>query len=1678
MTELATAYVSIVADTRRIAPDVKKALGQADASASAAGKSMGGKMSSALGLALKTGAATAAAAGVGAIGTAMVKGFQRLSAIDDAKGKLAGLGTTAADTAKIMDSALTAVKGTAFGLGDAATIAGNAVAAGIKPGQELTKYLSMTADAASIAGVSLSDMGSILNQVQTGQMAYTDDLNQLADRGIPIYQWLAKEAGVTGAEVKKMASDGKISSEMFFAAIQKNIGGAAQEAGKTVRGGFQNMIAALGRLGAAAEQPFFSRLPGMFAGATTAIDNMTPTVTRLAEALDQKIFDEWGPKLRDAFEAAKSSGVLDNTKDTMRGLAEAAKDAWPSLVGIGKALAQASAAAGVGTWQLFLSALQAGAGLLNTINPALETLADLMANHPALVATAVAAWAAFKTIPDTIGRVTGSVGEHFRSMIKDASGFGKSIRETYSTAANAAPGFNRTVGLSAVAMRGLKAAGTNVMNMFGGPFGAAMAGAGGVLALVMGDLQRSRQRAQEYEAAVKALGAAQGETNSVMMKARGAMTDEVYAALTKQAEAFIEVADKATESQKRISSMKMLPPDAQMANQVIPTLSETLDHLKISSEDVGKAVAGSGAEWSTFIGRLKAAGVPPEALADLEKMRSEFERQRDLARTVTPGVSELSSAMQVLGDKASTAAEKSKALSAALEALNPARSKGDALARHAETMDRITESTQQAIDNTKGFGESLLNSETAISTSSENGRELRQSILDIVDASKAAAENGTYTADVQRQNAEAYAALATKYGLTTDQIKNAADQLGADDLDLIMRLSVEDDATQKLGAISIAWQAVPEQKSITVAADQITDETRQKLTDMGIQVSQPMDGKVTITANDEDARRKILEFTKQFQGLNGLRSIPNLDLNNLQFLTKDGDARARLNELSATTADPKVSAVIDDLLAGHKVSMERLAELDSTTAKPLVDLLAEKAKQDADDVKNRIDGIKDKDVTIRVHTQAEQTEYGQAVIAALQQSAQDQGFSSGGWTGPGSKYQPAGIVHADEFVIRKESRKKIEAAHPGALDSMNATGQMPGYADGGRVASAADLKRMIQPLAGRSYGWGAWPTWDTDCSGAQSIGRNLALTGEPFGGGRFATGNEQESLLASGYQLGRAPAGVPAVEHGLINGGPGGGHTAGTIIDPQGSDLNFEMGGAGGNGQVGGTAAGSRDGQFSHIAWLPLSGSASKTDQDLQYADGNGADQNYQSGQQQYDSTSSSSSSRTTGGVKGIFQKWASDMAGIAYGGIWQFLGIDEPWWLQVDGPEPVDKATKDQVKRKLTDAEKQQLKAEKAEKKAEFERQQLEAKQAHESALQELKNDQRAGRIEKADYERQVQELKSKYEADGVSRKQSYESALADIDRKYGQTPKASSDLAGRKQQLKSDFEADKLKAKQEHDAEVERVRGEYKGKQSKEREAERDRRLKALQSEFETKQLKRKQEYDRAVAGLKDSPSTPRSGQPSVDRSVTKPGKGQDLGVSGTGSDVKSLFKQGLREAWRQGPEWDASDYIVNKESSWDPKARNPESGAFGLGQWLGSTKDQYLPDESTDPTVQGKAFDGYVGDRYGLPTKAKEFWDAHNWYDQGGEANGIGLMLKNTIKPERVLSPSQTEAFEQGMRNGFAGDTANLEAKLDQLIDVMSRQPAGGTTNVTVADQAGFFREKKTRDLMAAIQYGGGR
>lgn len=318
--ELATAYVSITASTRGLVKDINAAFDEADKSSARAGKRIGQNLSSGLGgtknsaaragkdaaaeyeralksslrgekigrmigepigkgigLAIKGGiglAAVGATAAVGTLVASLTKGFTRLKNIDNAKFKLEALGNSAADVKKIMDNATKAVKGTAFGLDAAATTASTAVAAGVAPGTDLTAYLTNVADAAAIAGVSMEEMGSIFNKVQTNGKAMTDDLQMMADRALPIFTWLQKQYGVTGEELQKMVEDGKVSSADFNRAISENLGGAAQKMGQSFEGAMQNLDAALGRVGATLLGIPFNEASGGIGSITTALDKL------------------------------------------------------------------------------------------------------------------------------------------------------------------------------------------------------------------------------------------------------------------------------------------------------------------------------------------------------------------------------------------------------------------------------------------------------------------------------------------------------------------------------------------------------------------------------------------------------------------------------------------------------------------------------------------------------------------------------------------------------------------------------------------------------------------------------------------------------------------------------------------------------------------------------------------------------------------------------------------------------------------------------------------------------------------------------------------------------------------------------------------------------------------------------------------------------------------------------------------------------------------------------------------------------------------------------------------------------------------------------------------------------------------------------------------------------------
>lgn len=77
------------------------------------------------------------------------------------------------------------------------------------------------------------------------------------------------------------------------------------------------------------------------------------------------------------------------------------------------------------------------------------------------------------------------------------------------------------------------------------------------------------------------------------------------------------------------------------------------------------------------------------------------------------------------------------------------------------------------------------------------------------------------------------------------------------------------------------------------------------------------------------------------------------------------------------------------------------------------------------------------------------------------------GFSEGGFTGPGSKHQPAGIVHAGEYVFSAESVRRIGA---GNLDQMHraAKSGARGYANGGMVSGAGKVAATVSGRSGDS----------------------------------------------------------------------------------------------------------------------------------------------------------------------------------------------------------------------------------------------------------------------------------------------------------------------------------------------------------------------------------------------------------------------------------------------------------------------------------------------------------------------------------------------------------------------------------------------------------------------------------
>lgn len=283
--EIAKAWVTLIPSFAGGQSAIEKELGGVGGKAGkTAGAGFMGGLGKAAGTAGKIAGGAAAIIGGAIAGVALKGGFDRAMNIEAAQAKLSGLGHSADSVTKIMDNASAAVKGTAFGMGDAASVAASIVASGVKPGKELEKTLTLVGDAASIAGTDMGSMGAIFGKVSASNKLQGDTIAQLHDAGIPALQLVAKEMGVTAEEASAMASKGEVDFATFQRAMQEGMGGAALKSGETFTGAMANTKAALGRIGETVLTPFLTAMTNGAGGIIPVFDSINESLKPVMES--------------------------------------------------------------------------------------------------------------------------------------------------------------------------------------------------------------------------------------------------------------------------------------------------------------------------------------------------------------------------------------------------------------------------------------------------------------------------------------------------------------------------------------------------------------------------------------------------------------------------------------------------------------------------------------------------------------------------------------------------------------------------------------------------------------------------------------------------------------------------------------------------------------------------------------------------------------------------------------------------------------------------------------------------------------------------------------------------------------------------------------------------------------------------------------------------------------------------------------------------------------------------------------------------------------------------------------------------------------------------------------------------------------------------------------------------
>ena len=651
--------------------------------------------------------------------------------------------------------------------------------------------------------------------------------------------------------------------------------------------------------------------------------------------------------------------------------------------------------------------------------------------------------------------------------IRNASPVVTQLHAAFLRSRASATSFGNAVGAIGAVGAGVGMGLRGLMGALGGPWGLAIAGATALLGLWISKKQKDAAASQEAE----------NRTNSwsdALKQSGGAIDQNIRAMVARDmgSKHMFDNLDKLGLSERQLADAVLMRGDAyeeayakvyklaydtrltddnkaaiQAARALLPNLKSMADQMGQAESRAMQLARSSGNMSVSFDKTASAAGPMTTAM-------TEFAESTDGAASK---VDKLAKALDQLNDDQMSQEEALQQWSDNLRELAETMTEyGAASIDAAGRIDVTTEAgskLQDAVrEQASAFNESAA---AAYEYAQSQGMGVGESLDYVRQKLVAQREQFIQQGMAAGRSRETMEALANTYGLIPSEVVTRIDVVGAQS------------ATDALRNVGIAASTLPPGRLFVTDN---TPEVRAKLDELHVRYK-VIDGKVVLDTNHPDVIRGLESVGAQIRNLpNGMVQISDTSPQVLRRLAELGIKVQNMPDGSVVinAADAEFWKAVQRATAPAEKRITLVANFSSA----MDELNAAIASGDAERIRRA----------------------NEAFVGSTNQLSRQGGHSAGGWTGPGSKYQPAGIVHADEFVIRKESRARIERDHPGLLDSMNAHGVVrPGYAEGGQVAGGA-ASESDATSAAASAGAGPVPGAVAGNSILGGLGLGLAST--------------------------------------------------------------------------------------------------------------------------------------------------------------------------------------------------------------------------------------------------------------------------------------------------------------------------------------------------------------------------------------------------------------------------------------------------------------------------------------------------------------------------------------------------------------------------------------------------------